>query len=159
MSETPASSLAASPHDRLAETYRTGLARVTAKAIAPLLDAVSAGPDMRLLDIGCGPGDLVAAAARRGALAAGTDLAPGMVAVAARMFPDLDFRVAPADEFGPAMSYLVTEGTETLLESTVPVPRWCTFPRLGSCDQATARTHGIRLSIARRSASQATRSA
>jgi len=97
MSETPASSLAASPHDRLAETYRTGLARVTAKAIAPLLDAVSAGPDMRLLDIGCGPGDLVAAAAERGALAAGTDLAPGMVAVAARMFPDLDFRVAPAD--------------------------------------------------------------
>ena len=40
------------------------------------------------------------------------------------------FRVAPADEFGPAMSYLVTEGTETLLESTVPVPHDDLLPAL-----------------------------
>jgi hypothetical protein len=32
------------------------------------------------------------------------------------------FRVAPADEFGPAIAYVVTEGTETLLDATVPVP-------------------------------------
>ena len=32
------------------------------------------------------------------------------------------FRVAPADEFGPAMAYMVTDGTETLLDATVPVP-------------------------------------
>ena len=40
------------------------------------------------------------------------------------------FRVAPADEFGPAMSYLVTEGTETLLEATVPVPHDDLLPAL-----------------------------
>ena len=100
MSQTPAPSTASpatSPHDRLAETYRTGLARVTAQAIAPLLDAVAAGPGMRLLDVGCGPGDLIAAAAGRGAQAAGTDLAPGMVSVASRLYPNLDFRVAAAD--------------------------------------------------------------
>jgi hypothetical protein len=32
------------------------------------------------------------------------------------------FRVAPADEFGPAIAYMVTDGTETLLDATVPVP-------------------------------------
>ncbi len=40
------------------------------------------------------------------------------------------FRVAPADEFGPAMSYVVTEGTETLLEATVPVPHENLMPAL-----------------------------
>jgi hypothetical protein len=40
------------------------------------------------------------------------------------------FRVAPADEFGPAMSYVVTEGTETLLEATVPVPHQDLLPVL-----------------------------
>ncbi|GEK23031.1 hypothetical protein CXY01_35510 [Cellulomonas xylanilytica] len=40
------------------------------------------------------------------------------------------FRVAPADEFGPAMSYLVTDGTETLLEATVPVPHDDLLPAL-----------------------------
>lgn len=40
------------------------------------------------------------------------------------------FRVAPADEFGPAMSYLVTDGTETLLEATVQVPHVDLLPEL-----------------------------
>jgi hypothetical protein len=40
------------------------------------------------------------------------------------------FRVAPADEFGPAMSYVVTEGTETILEATVPVPHADLLPSL-----------------------------
>jgi SAM-dependent methyltransferase len=94
--KAPASS-EQSPHDRLAETYRTGFARVTAHAIAPLLDAVRAGRGVRLLDVACGPGDLAAEADRRGATAVGTDLAPGMVSLAARTFPGPDFRVANAD--------------------------------------------------------------
>ncbi len=93
-----------SPHDRLAETYRTGFALVTNRAIGPVLDAARTGPEMRLLDVACGPGALVAEAARRGAQAVGVDLAPGMVSVASRLFPGLDFRVAGADAlpFEPA---------------------------------------------------------
>ena len=40
------------------------------------------------------------------------------------------FRVGPADEFGPAISYVVTDGTETLLEATVPVPHDDMLPAL-----------------------------
>jgi hypothetical protein len=40
------------------------------------------------------------------------------------------FRVAPADEFGPAIAYVVTEGTETLLDATVPVPHQDMLPAL-----------------------------
>ena len=50
------------------------------------------------------------------------------------------FRVAPADEFGPAMSYLVTDGTETLLEATVPVPHADLLPAL----VAVHRERGVR---------------
>jgi SAM-dependent methyltransferase len=86
-----------SPHDKLAETYRTGFALVTNHAIPALLDGVKAGAGVRLLDVACGPGDLAGAAAARGAKATGVDLASGMVSVAAREFPAADFRVAGAD--------------------------------------------------------------
>jgi hypothetical protein len=49
------------------------------------------------------------------------------------------FRVAPADEFGPAMSYVVTDGTETLLEATVPVPH----ADLMSALVTVHREHGV----------------
>lgn len=58
-----------------------------------LLDAVGAGPGVRLLDLACGVGDTTAAAAARGADALGIDFAPGMIAAARRRFPGLRFDV------------------------------------------------------------------
>ena len=49
------------------------------------------------------------------------------------------FRVAPADEFGPAIAYVVTEGTETLLDATVPVPHRTCSRRSWRC----YREHGV----------------
>lgn len=49
------------------------------------------------------------------------------------------FRVAPADEFGPAIAYVVTEGTETLLDATVPVPHQDVLPALVDL----FREHGV----------------
>ncbi len=46
-----------------AATYDALMARATAFAIAPLLDAADVGPATRVLDVGCGPGALAAAAA------------------------------------------------------------------------------------------------
>jgi ubiquinone/menaquinone biosynthesis C-methylase UbiE len=66
---------------------------VTGRAIGTLLAAVGAGPGKQLLDIGCGPGDLAAAAAALGADAAGIDVAPSMVRRAALANPSIPFRV------------------------------------------------------------------
>lgn len=54
----------------------------------PLLDAVAAGPGIRLLDVGTGPGPVAAAAVARGAEVTAVDADPGMVALAARNVPD-----------------------------------------------------------------------
>ena len=84
--------------ERAAAGYDRMLARVTGRVIGDLLTAAGVGRGTRLVDVGCGPGDLVAAAAARGATAVGVDLAPAMVALARRRHPRLDFRVGSAEQ-------------------------------------------------------------
>ena len=74
------------------------MARATAFAIEPLLDAAQVGPGVRVLDVGCGPGSLSAAAAARGALVTGADLAEGMLAAARRNHPGIEFVHADAED-------------------------------------------------------------
>ncbi|RKQ91090.1 methyltransferase family protein [Solirubrobacter pauli] len=78
-----------------AGTYDALMSRATGFAIAPLLDLVRPGD--RVLDVGCGPGTLAAAAADRGAQVTGVDLAEGMVAEARRRHPGLTFLQADAE--------------------------------------------------------------
>lgn len=78
-----------------AASYDTLMARATAFAIAPLLTHLAPGD--RVLDVGCGPGALTAAVARRGARVTGVDLAEGMVAEARRRHPELEFLQADAE--------------------------------------------------------------
>jgi len=66
-----------------------GFARPAQLAI---LDA--AGPVARLLDAGCGSGELLRLAADRGAVVAGCDPSPAMLAIAARTAPEADLRMA-----------------------------------------------------------------
>ena len=84
-------------HDRIAESYNELFAAVTDDAIAPLLDAVRPIAGRRLLDVAAGPGRLTRAAADRGAVPTGCDLAPAMVNLARRSNPDLRFDEASAD--------------------------------------------------------------
>jgi SAM-dependent methyltransferase len=74
-----------------AATFEALVGRATAAAIEPLLDAAGVTAGTRVLDVGCGLGDLAAAAAARGAVATGTDLAGGMVEAARRRHPRLEF--------------------------------------------------------------------
>ena len=46
-----------------------------------------------IVDVGCGPGHITAFLADTGAQVSGVDLSPGMVEVARREYPDLDFAV------------------------------------------------------------------
>lgn len=80
-----------------AGNYDDLLGQVTNRAIGPLLDAAGVGAGTRVLDVACGPGYGAGGAAARGANAVGLDLAPNMVAEAARNFPDADFRVGEGD--------------------------------------------------------------
>src|SRR5213078_664310 len=48
--------------------------------------------EMSILDVGCGPGYVSAAAAERGAKPIGLDFSAEMIAIAKKMFPRIDFR-------------------------------------------------------------------
>ena len=78
--------------------YGALIARATAVAIEPLLDAAAVGPGVRVLDVGCGPGALSAAAAARGAAVTGVDLAEGMLAEARRRHPHIHFVQGDAED-------------------------------------------------------------
>ena len=81
---------------RAASAYPDTFGHVTLQAVEPLLDAVGAGPGVRLLDVATGPGYVAAAAARRGANVTGVDFAPAMVEHARQLHPGLDFREGDA---------------------------------------------------------------
>ena len=62
-----------------------------------MVDSTGVGPGSRVLDVGCGAGDLLAHLAPRGAFLAGIDPAPGMVAHSRSRLPDADIRLGTAD--------------------------------------------------------------
>ena len=64
-----------------------------------LLDLLAPQAGERILDLGCGAGQLTAAIAQRGAVALGIDASPEMIAQARANFPALDFRIGDATNF------------------------------------------------------------
>jgi SAM-dependent methyltransferase len=84
--------------DEKAAPYLDFWSPITGKAFAPLLDAADVGQGMRILDVGCGPGELSVAATARGAVPTGIDVAPTMVDLARGRHPGIEFQVASAEE-------------------------------------------------------------
>jgi SAM-dependent methyltransferase len=68
-------------------------ARLAEPARVAVADAAGIGPGVRLLDVGCGSGELLALAAERGATVAGLDAAEAMIEITARRVPAADLRV------------------------------------------------------------------
>jgi SAM-dependent methyltransferase len=62
--------------------YASTFARATRGFIDDLLDAAQIGAAMHVLDLACGPGDVAAAAAGRGALPVGLDFSSAMIELA-----------------------------------------------------------------------------
>jgi ubiquinone/menaquinone biosynthesis C-methylase UbiE len=81
-----------------AETYGDLLGSMTARIAEPLLDAAGVRHDMRVLDVATGPGYAAERAAARGAHPVGIDIAEGMLALARRRRPELEFRWSDAEE-------------------------------------------------------------
>jgi SAM-dependent methyltransferase len=76
---------------QIVNDYESALGDFNQQAIEPLLDAVGAGPEMRLLDVATGPGSVAAAAWKRGASVTGIDFSPPMLAVARQRNPSIEF--------------------------------------------------------------------
>jgi SAM-dependent methyltransferase len=81
-----------------AEGWAEVWAGMAEPARVAILEATRVGPGTRLLDVGCGSGELCALAAARGAEVAGVDAAEGMIAIARRRLPDADLRVGPIEQ-------------------------------------------------------------
>jgi SAM-dependent methyltransferase len=80
----------------------TTMFAVAARGAEAVLDAVEAGPGVRILDVACGPGPWTAAALRRGAALVGVDFAPVMVEEARRANPGVEFHVGDAERLEQA---------------------------------------------------------
>jgi SAM-dependent methyltransferase len=89
---------------RVADKYDSVWSSSTRQFIPPLLEAAEVGERMGVLDVGCGPGYVSAAAAERGAVPIGLDFSQEMVAIARGMFPEIEFREGDAQNlpFGEA---------------------------------------------------------
>jgi ubiquinone/menaquinone biosynthesis C-methylase UbiE len=83
---------------RVAGKYDSVWSSSTRQFISPLLDATEVRSGLSVLDVGCGPGYVAAAAAARGAHSTGLDFSSEMVAIATRLFPALEFRVGDAQQ-------------------------------------------------------------
>ena len=83
---------------RVANKYEAVWSNSTRQFIPPLLDLTGVGPGMDVLDVGCGPGYVAAAAAERGARVTGIDFSNEMVAIAKTRFPAIEFMVGDAQQ-------------------------------------------------------------
>jgi SAM-dependent methyltransferase len=84
-------------HNSLAITYHDFFTPVTMLAIRPLLQAVQISPGSLLLDVATGPGSVASEATKVGARSIGVDLSPGMIALAKKTHPGIDFRMAEVE--------------------------------------------------------------
>jgi SAM-dependent methyltransferase len=74
---------------RAAGDYEATFAHATARYIEPLLEVARVAPGRRVLDVACGPGQLAAAAAKRGASVHGLDFSAAMVRIARAANPGI----------------------------------------------------------------------
>ncbi|MDQ3010839.1 MAG: methyltransferase domain-containing protein, partial [Acidobacteriota bacterium] len=70
-----------------------------------LLALLDAKPGERILDVGCGAGQLTAMIAATGAQVTGLDSSPEMIATARAAYPEINFVIADAADFSFAEAY------------------------------------------------------
>ncbi|PZR53769.1 SAM-dependent methyltransferase [Xylanimonas oleitrophica] len=86
------------PWSEVSEAWAASWGGMARPVWDPLLRAAGVGPGVRVLDVGCGSGELLAHLADVGAVAAGADPAAGMVRLARRAAPGADVRRAAFED-------------------------------------------------------------
>ena len=76
---------------RVADKYDSVWSSLTRQFIPHLIGAAQIAPAMSVLDVACGPGYVSTAARQLGAIPTGVDFSSKMVAIANRIFPEIDF--------------------------------------------------------------------
>jgi ubiquinone/menaquinone biosynthesis C-methylase UbiE len=82
--------------ERVADKYDSVWSSSTRQFIPPLLEAAEVSANMSILDVGCGPGYVSAAAFGRGRNSIGLDFSREMIAIARKTFPHIEFREGDA---------------------------------------------------------------
>jgi ubiquinone/menaquinone biosynthesis C-methylase UbiE len=80
-----------------AADYHDAFGRITAQAIAPVLDSFGDLTGKSLLDVACGTGELAASASMKGAIVTAIDFAVPMVEQARRLHTSVDYLVGDAE--------------------------------------------------------------
>jgi trans-aconitate methyltransferase len=93
------SAVAAAPGKKWDPNFYETKHAVVFKAAADLVDLLAPVADERILDLGCGTGQLTAEIARRGAKVIGIDASQDMIDQAQKNFPDIWFELGDATEF------------------------------------------------------------
>src|SRR3954467_8725058 len=83
--------------EKQASGYEDFFRPIATRLVGPLLDAAEVDRGARVLDVASGPGYVAAAAAERGALVIGVDIAQEMISRPRRLHPQLDLRVGDAE--------------------------------------------------------------
>ncbi|TXR95833.1 class I SAM-dependent methyltransferase [Streptomyces sp. col6] len=116
--------------DGQAESYARTAARFCASTVPAVLDAAGVGAGTRLLDVGCGTGNVTAAALARGAAVRAVDAEPGMVAATRRAAPGAEVRTGtlpqlpfPDAEFDAVVGNFVLNHVGRPLEALVEMHR------------------------------------
>ena len=84
--------------ERVAERYDSVWSSLTRQFVPHLINAAQIAPGMPILDVACGPGYVSAAAKKMEAKPTGIDFSKRMIAIARRMFPEIDFLEADAQQ-------------------------------------------------------------
>lgn len=84
--------------ERVADKYDSVWSSLTRQFIPHLIEAAQVAPGMSILDVACGPGYVSAAAKKMGAKPTGIDFSTKMIAIARRMFPEIEFLEADAQQ-------------------------------------------------------------
>jgi SAM-dependent methyltransferase len=121
--------------------YEDFFVPITARVVGPLLDAAEVRRGARVLDVASGPGHVAAGAAERGASVIGVDVADGMLSLARRLHPELEFRHGNAEALPfPDGSFDAVVANFVMLHVGRPVQAAAEFARVLAPDGRLALT-------------------
>ena len=81
-----------------ADAYDRFMGRYSLELSPQLADLAGIHPGQRVLDVGCGPGALIAELVERGADVSGVDPSPQFAAAVRERYPGVDVRQASAEQ-------------------------------------------------------------